>query len=95
MFIIYVSASLIVIIARRSSEAVVLRHRGRVQIDVLLSRQSIGEFLGLTTETVSRQMSALKAQGHIEYGAGRTIVIKDFEAFTALAGEDDDGGVVP
>lgn len=42
-----------------------------------LSRADIGDFLGLTIETVSRQMSKLKADGVIELTTHRHIAVPD------------------
>jgi len=45
--------------------------------DLPLSRADIGDFLGLTIETVSRQMSKLKADGVIEISNYRHVTVPD------------------
>ncbi len=45
------------------------------QFDLPLSRADIADFLGLTIETVSRQMSKLKADGVISIVANRHIEV--------------------
>lgn len=45
--------------------------------DLPLSRSDIGDFLGLTIETVSRQMSKLKADGVVEIEGYRHVSVPD------------------
>jgi len=48
--------------------------------------------LGLTLETVSRQISALRKDGVIEIEGKRHITIPDFDRLIEEAGDDSDGG---
>lgn len=85
-------ASLIAIIARRDAS---LRHEkseGRVIVDLPLTREAMSEYLGLTLETVSRQISALRKYGIIEIEGKRHIIIPDFGRLVEEAGDDSDGG---
>lgn len=50
-----------------------------------LDRQQIGDVLGLTIETVSRQLTRLKVSGMIELPDRRTVVIKDRARLRNLA----------
>lgn len=50
-----------------------------------LDRRQMGELLGLTIETVSRQMTKLKQDGLIELPDRRTVVIRDRQALAELA----------
>ncbi|WP_235890345.1 Crp/Fnr family transcriptional regulator [Sandaracinobacter neustonicus] len=52
-----------------------------------LDRQQIADVLGLTIETVSRQMSSLRAAGVIELPGRRSLHILDRARLTALAGD--------
>lgn len=52
-----------------------------------LDRQQIADVLGLTIETVSRQMSALRAAGIIELPGRRALRIRDRQHLIALAGD--------
>jgi CRP/FNR family transcriptional regulator len=52
-----------------------------------LDRQQIADVLGLTIETVSRQMSALRAAGVIELPGRRSLHILDRQHLVALAGD--------
>ncbi|MEO9129614.1 MAG: Crp/Fnr family transcriptional regulator [Sphingomonas sp.] len=59
---------------------------GAITIDVPVSRGDMADFLGLTIETVSRQLSRLKAQGVVVLPRGaRTIVIRERAILEALA----------
>lgn len=49
-------------------------------------RQQIADILGLTIETVSRQLTRLRADGLIDLPSRRDIVILDRDALTAMAG---------
>jgi CRP/FNR family transcriptional regulator len=55
--------------------------------DLPLDRQQIGDVLGLTIETVSRQMSALRAAGVIELPGRRSLTILDRPRLEAMAGD--------
>lgn len=51
--------------------------RSAGSFDLLLSRQQIADILGLTIETVSRQMTRMKSQGLIDLPSRRTVTILD------------------
>jgi CRP/FNR family transcriptional regulator len=51
-----------------------------------MPRHDIGSYLGLTLETVSRQLSRLQREGLLQV-QGRSIDLLDFPALRALAGE--------
>jgi CRP/FNR family transcriptional regulator, anaerobic regulatory protein len=56
-------------------------------IDLPLSRGDIADLLGLTIETVSRQMTRLKTAGVIGLPGGRRVVIHDPDALAEAAEE--------
>jgi CRP/FNR family transcriptional regulator len=56
-----------------------------VQFTLPLGRQEIGDFLGLTIETVSRQLTSLRKSGTIGIPDRRSIVILDWHALEACA----------
>lgn len=59
----------------------------RDRIDLLgLTRQEIGDHLGLTIETVSRNISRLKGQGVISIDRAGTVRVRDRAALWALTG---------
>lgn len=53
-----------------------------------MSRGDIADYLGLTTETVSRVFTQLRHKRLIEYGAARHVVLLDRPALSALAEHD-------
>lgn len=55
--------------------------------DLPLDRQQIADVLGLTIETVSRQLSAMRAAGVIELPGRRALSILDRPRLMALAGD--------
>jgi len=57
------------------------------RFDLPLDRQQIADVLGLTIETVSRQLSALRARGLIDLPGRRSIAILDRATLMALAGD--------
>jgi len=58
-------ASLLSIIARRDASLHMVTMDGPVVFDLPLTREAMSDYLGLTLETVSRQISALKKDGVI------------------------------
>jgi CRP/FNR family transcriptional regulator, anaerobic regulatory protein len=87
-------ASLIAIIARRDAEAKASLRRGVMTVDLPLTREAMADYLGLTLETVSRQISALKRDGVIQLEGKRQVVIPSLDRLLAETGDDTDGGVL-
>ncbi|SHI63478.1 transcriptional regulator FnrL [Wenxinia saemankumensis] len=88
-------AAFLVSLARRQA---VIEERdgpvGAVALHLPLSREAMADHLGLTIETTSRQITALRKDGLIEVPGKREIVIPDFEALALETGDDGDGGVI-
>ncbi|MGR3622602.1 transcriptional regulator FnrL [Pseudophaeobacter sp.] len=85
-------ASLLSIIARRDAS---LTPDGAVQsmtFDLPLTREAMADYLGLTLETVSRQVSALKKDGVISLEGKRRVTVPDMGRLMEEAGDDSDGG---
>jgi len=86
-------------IASKSAEAKIagfllaLQHRNRQQskdpdtLDIPMTRVDIGDYLGLTIETVSRTLTKLRRSGVIDLPKATTILIKSGEALQSIAGE--------
>lgn len=87
-------ASFLTIIAQRDARYETARGVGEVAFDLPLTREAMAEYLGLTLETVSRQMSGLKRDGVIRLEGKRHIVIPDFEVLLDETGDDADGGML-
>ena len=87
-------ASLIAIIGRRDAE-LKLRNAGNdLTFDLPLTREAMADYLGLTLETVSRQISALKRDGVIVLEGKRHVTVPDFDRLLEEAGDDTDGGLL-
>ncbi|MFN3722024.1 MAG: transcriptional regulator FnrL [Paracoccaceae bacterium] len=86
-------ASLLAIIARRDASLKEPRATAaRITFDLPLTREEMADYLGLTLETVSRQMSALKRDGIILLDGNRHVTIPLLDALMDQTGDDSDGG---
>lgn len=65
-----------------------------LKAELPLGREAMASYLGLTIETVSRQISALRRDGIIKLdGGGRTILCDDLAALLVEAGDDGNGAL--
>jgi len=87
-------ASFLSIIARRDATVTAPDGVTEVTFDLPLTREAMADYLGLTLETVSRQMSSLKKDGVIRLEGKRHIIIPDFDVLMDETGDDSDGGVL-
>lgn len=86
-------ASLLAIIARRDASLKEPRAAtASITFDLPLTREEMSDYLGLTLETVSRQMSALKRDGIITLDGKRQVTIPSIDALMDETGDDSDGG---
>jgi len=87
-------ASLLSIVARRGAS---LKPGGPISgpmvFELPLTREAMADYLGLTLETVSRQISALKRDGVIHLEGKRQITVPEFGRLMEEAGDDTDGGM--
>lgn len=86
-------ASLLSIIARRDASLTPEGAATPMVFDLPLTREAMADYLGLTLETVSRQMSALKKDGVIQLEGKRHVTIPDMGRLMEEAGDDADGGI--
>lgn len=84
-------ASLLSILARRDA-SLGLKAGQPIRFDLPLTREEMADYLGLTLETVSRQMSALKREGVIELEGKRQVLVPSIDRLTEETGDDSDGG---
>jgi CRP/FNR family transcriptional regulator len=56
-----------------------------VGFELPLTRMDMADYLGLTIETISRQMTCLKECGVIGVQGGRGIVIRDVDRLNRIA----------
>jgi len=87
-------ASLLTILARRDSTLIKQTPRDGMSFELPLTREAMADYLGLTLETVSRQVSALKKAGIIELEGKRRIVVPHLDALIAETGDDIEGGSI-
>lgn len=87
-------ASLLAIIARRDASVNMRPVDGPIVFDLPLTREAMADYLGLTLETVSRQVSALKKDGVIVLEGKRNITVPDMGRLMEEAGDDTDGGLL-
>lgn len=57
------------------------------RLDISMSRQDIADHLGLTIETISRMLAALRSDGSILVPNAHQIILRDVHALRALAAE--------
>ena len=88
-------ASLLAIVARRDASLNLRAPSGRMAFDLALTREAMADYLGLTLETVSRQISALRRDGVIELEGKRHVIVPDYDLLLDEAGDDADGGYLP
>ena len=87
-------ASLLAIVARRDASLKLTETLGKASVELPLTREEMADYLGLTLETVSRQISALKRDGVIRLHGKRLIEIPDYRRLLEEAGDDSDGGML-
>lgn len=87
-------ASFLALIARREAALKQRQPSGRMDFDLPLTREAMGDYLGLTIETVSRQISALRRDGIISLERSRRVTVPDFGALVTEGGDDADGGLI-
>jgi CRP/FNR family transcriptional regulator len=87
-------ASFLCILARREA-ALHMKSVGQaITIELPLTREELADYLGLTLETVSRQISALRREGVLDLVGKRGISVPDFDALQDIAGDDGDGAML-
>jgi CRP/FNR family transcriptional regulator len=87
-------ASLLVIIARRDAALRLKEMKGALSFDLPLTREAMADYLGLTLETVSRQISALRRDGVIALEGTRHVLVPSFHRLLEEAADDSDGGLL-
>lgn len=87
-------STLLTIIVRRDASLQLQGRDGPLEFDLPLTREAMADYLGLTLETVSRQISALRKDGVIELKGKRHITIPDFDRLLEETGDDADGGLL-
>ncbi|WP_299820301.1 transcriptional regulator FnrL [uncultured Jannaschia sp.] len=81
-------ATLLTLVLRRASVA-----DRPLRAELPLTREAMAAYLGLTIETVSRQMTALRKAGLIRLEGARGLSCDDLAALAAESGDDEDGAL--
>lgn len=55
-----------------------------IEMDMPLSREEMGNYIGTTRETISRKLASLQEEGILQMSGSRKIIIKDIEELKAL-----------
>lgn len=86
-------ASFLLMLVRRAEDLGCqhLESGGVVNIELPMTRADIGDYLGLTIETVSRQMTRLKSQKIITMVNSRTVAVADIKLLEEIAESSDEG----
>lgn len=87
-------SSLLAILATRDAALRKQKPADGAAFDLPLTREAMADYLGLTLETVSRQISSLKKRGVIELKGKRRVVVPDFARLLGETGDDVDGGMI-
>ncbi|THH35866.1 Crp/Fnr family transcriptional regulator [Aliishimia ponticola] len=87
-------ASFLLLIQKRSARPGGEELGEDLRLELPLTREVMATYLGLTIETVSRQLTALRKDGVIDVQGKKVIVIKDLIALMMESGDDDDGGIL-
>lgn len=74
-------ASFLLLVARHADP----EESGETAFDIPLGRADIADFLGLTEETVSRQVTSLRRADIISLETSRSILVTDYEALRVAA----------
>lgn len=87
-------ASLLCLVARRTDTGALAGTAGHgqspgqgIDFDLPITREMMANYLGLTLETVSRQLSQLKAAGIIQLTSQRKVVVPDLRRLAAETGD--------
>ena len=84
-------SSLLAILARREASLSQQIPGGEIAFDLQITREAMADYLGLTIETVSRQLTALRRDGVIVLTGSRHVTVPDYDNLAAEAGDDADG----
>ncbi|MFQ5623586.1 MAG: transcriptional regulator FnrL [Paracoccaceae bacterium] len=86
-------ASLLAILARRSAALGLRDPDDGLGFELPFTRETMADYLGLTIETVSRQLTSLRKDGIVAMKDAHYFAIPDYTLLLDEAGEDSDGGI--
>ena len=82
-------ASFFDLLARRSAILDENAHPEPIRLTIPITREAMASYLGLTIETVSRQLTALRKDGTIDLDGNRNVLIPNISALRAQMGGSD------
>lgn len=82
-------SSLLAIIAKRELNEADFAPSQEINFDLPLTREAMSDYLGLTLETVSRQISALKRDGIIKLKGNRHVIVPKIELLLDETGDEE------
>jgi CRP/FNR family transcriptional regulator, anaerobic regulatory protein len=82
-------ASLFAILAQRDADLAAPQKTPQRSFDLPLTRAAMADYLGLTLETVSRQISALRQDGVISLQGLRHVIVPDLRRLIVESGAED------
>ena len=85
-------ATFLTMLLRRSSKSAF--EGGSVPLALPLTREEIANYLGLTLETVSRQLNGLKGESVIRFHDRRRFEVTDHRALYTASGDDSGGDTI-
>ncbi|MGC1495687.1 MAG: helix-turn-helix domain-containing protein [Sulfitobacter sp.] len=85
---------LLALIAKRTADLHLAKVGDGLQFEMPMSREAMANYLGLTIETVSRQMTALRKEGIITLAGNRDITIPDMARLKAETGDEAKAGAL-
>lgn len=90
-------ATFLLMLARRTSNASACAEisNGDVAFSLPMRRADIADYLGLTIETVSRQITKFKTSGVIRMLSGRDFQVTDMRQLAAIAGDEPSFDEIP
>ena len=65
-----------------------------MMFELPLTREFMADYLGLSLETVSREISSLRREEIIRLEGKRGVIIPNIKELAIIAGDDTDGGVL-
>ncbi len=87
-------ASLFLLMARRDAAMNNSSPEDGLRFPLYITREAMADYLGLTIETVSRQVSALCKAGFVELGENRMVHVRNFGRLIDESGDDAEGSVL-
>lgn len=85
-------ASFLIIFAQQKGAQDPSSMKKQMYLDLPYTRAEMGDYLGLSLETVSRQFTALRDDGIVDPDGKRGVTVLNYAALLSETGEDADGG---